>query len=125
MADEIFQPRTLATLSDATQVGPDPISHPDRMAGGAEFLEQRLARREAKRIAGVAGFVVFRRAYLVPPFRIHGMDVHDQAVEVAEHRVPLPFAGRIVAEDDLVAMLAQPRAPVAELGVDRSDVIGF
>ena len=100
----------------------DPIPDADGMAGSADFLEQRLALPEIERIARIAGLVVCRRAHLVPPFGIHRVDVHDEAVEIAEHRVPCPLAGRIVAEDDFIAMLAQRPALVAERGVDQSDI---
>src|SRR5260370_36940975 len=68
-----------------------------------------------QRKEGSACTAVSRRVVLVAPFGIHIADGDDQAVEVAQRRNPLPLAGRVIAEHDLVAMIAQPAAAVAQL----------
>src|SRR5260370_6269953 len=75
-----------------------------------------------QRKEGSACTAVSRRVVLVAPFGIHIADGDDQAVEVAQRRIPLPLAGRVIAEHDLVARIAQPAAAVAQLVGDRSNV---
>src|SRR6266851_1925207 len=120
--DETFEPGAFTTVGDSTQVRPHPVPYADRMAGSAYFFEQRLARPQVELITRIAGLVVLRPADFVTPFRIHGADIHDEAVEIAEHRVPCPLTGRIVTQDDFIAMFAQRPALVAERGVDQSDI---
>src|SRR5262249_24389453 len=123
VADELRQPVAVATLGDAAQVRPDPVADPDRMAGRAYFLEHRLARLGAERIADIARRIVWHNADFLAPLRIHGKDCEDQPVDIAEHRIAGPFAGLVIAEHDLVAMVAQILAALAELVVDGPDVL--
>ena len=66
------------------------------------------------RIAGITRRIEFRLVHLRAPLRVHSANVHDEAVEIAEHRIPCPLAGRIVAQHDFIAVLAQLSAPVAK-----------
>src|SRR5215470_6452775 len=115
----------LAADGDAEQLGPHSVAHRNRVTGGAYFPEQGLARLLAELEAGIAGLASHRRVLLVAPFRIHGADVHDEAIHVAECRVPLPLVGRLVAEHDLLAMFGKAGASVAERPADRPHVFGL
>src|SRR5262249_46140988 len=121
--DESRQPLVLAALGYTTQVRPHAIAHADRMAGSAEFLEHGLTRLQIERIAGIDRRIELRLVYLSAPLRIHGANVHDEAIEIAECRIPRPLAGRVVAEDDFIAVLAQGSTPVAEFCIDRFNVL--
>src|SRR5262245_2393255 len=89
------------------------------MAGRAHFYVQGLPGRSGKRHDV---FAFRRRAHLLAPLRIHGPDRHDDTLKVTENVVPLPLAGRIIAEYDFVAVLAQATHSLAELAVDRPNI---
>src|SRR5262245_45894593 len=123
VADIACQPDAVAPLRDAAQVRAHAVARPDRVAGRTYLLEQGLAGLIAQRQARIARCAMRDRAHLIAPFRIHGADRHDEAAYIAEYIVPLPLAGRIIAEHDLVAVIAQYFAALAELVIDRPDVL--
>ena len=55
---------------------------------------------------------------------VERLDGQDQAVEVAHGQIALPLAGKAVAQEQVVAMLAQKAAALAEAVADLVDVLG-
>jgi len=120
--DEVRQPLVIAAGGDVAQVGTGAIADADRVARRAHLLVQDLPRFIADPVVRVGG-AALRLARLVAPFLIHAAHIHHEAVDVAEHRVPPPHAECVVAEHDLLAVLAQNGAAVAQRGVDRPHVL--
>ena len=103
--------------------GPDAVADADRVAGRADLLEQGLARLQVERVTGVAGRVGLGLAHLVAPFRVHRADVMTSRSRSpnTEFLVHSPVAS-LPSTISLRCSLSVPAA-VAELGVDRLDVL--
>ena len=123
--DEGLKPGAVAPCRDIAQVGPHPIADTDRMTRGAYFLEECLARLGAHGKPGITPEIGRGRPYLIAPLWIQRTNRHDQPIEIAKRRIALPLAGRIVAKDDLISMLAQDLASLSKLVIDRADILGL
>src|SRR5262249_7356613 len=60
---------------------------------------------------------------LEPPLWLHRLDGPHEMVEVAQGIFPLPLAGGAVAEHDVVAVITEIWAAVAELVADQLNVL--
>src|SRR5262247_2828120 len=123
ISEVAHQPAASPVGGDAIEVRADAITVPNGVAGRAQLNEQGLARGAVELVQDIAGVAFRRHAHLVAPFRIHGTDSHDDSVKVAEQVVPPPTARRVIAKHDLVAVLADVPHFLAQLAVDRPNVL--
>ena len=119
---ETRQPVAVSSPHDASQIGADAVAAPDRVATGAQPLVQGLSGLRCK-VERQSFGVGARHPRLRPPLRVHAAHRQREAVEVAKHVVPGPRACGAVAQQDLVAVLAQNPAAVAQLVADGVDVL--
>jgi hypothetical protein len=122
------EPGAVAAIGDPAEVPAGMDAAANGMAGRAYLLEQRLTRLVAQSIIPRTGRrLILSGAGLVTKLGVHQPDRHDKLVDIVKRRVAFPIAGRVVADQDLVAMAAQAAlgTAVAELRVDRVDVDGL
>ena len=120
--DEVDQPGTLPAFGNAREIRPDPVAAADGVAAGADLDEQRLARRTLQ-FVGLDDFAaMLGNGRALGPARIHLVEHGDEALHVAHQRVALPLVGCSVAQQNVVAMLAEKPAAFAEPLADLVDV---